>query len=337
MKIKRVGEFGGKPVEEAELVSATGARVFLMNWGVTVRDWQVPAGHGMRQVVLGFESFDPYPLHSPHFGSLAGRVANRIGFGKFTLEGRTYDLPVNEAPHHLHGGPDGLGRQVWEMEPDARTNRVRFTLHSPDGAMGYPGAVDFVATYQLDGNALDLTLEAMPDRVTPISLVQHQYFNLGTGPDVLDHRLRLDADRRTVSDESLLPTGAIVGVEGTRFDFRHPRNFRGADGAPLDYDLNMILRADRDPAEPAAEVLGPDGALRLRLFTDRPAVQLYNAVWTDVPVPGLGGRMYGKYSGLCLEDQAYPNAVNQPEFPSILNSPDRPYRHHCRIDIAEAG
>lgn len=335
MQIRTIGEFAGKRVDEVELTNADGVSVFIMNWGVVVRDWQVPVNGAPRSVVLGFNRFDPYPDHSPHFGSLAGRVANRIGFGRFELDGKTYELPVNEAPHHLHGGPDGLGRQVWNMAPDANRNAVRFTHHSPDGAMGYPGAVDFAATYRLDGNVLELVLEATPDRVTPISLVQHHYFNLGTGSDVLDHTLWLDADRMTVSDETLLPTGEIRDVTGTRFDFREPHNFRDENGDPLDYDLNMVLRDGRNPEEPAAIVTGPDNRLQLKLFTDRPAVQLYDSVWTSVSVPGHDGRIYAKHSGLCLEDQAYPNAVNEPRFPSILCSPDKPYRHVCRIEISE--
>jgi aldose 1-epimerase len=284
-------------------------------------------------VVLGFEGFADYPAHSPHFGAIAGRVANRISGGSFELDGRTYRLDTNESGNTLHGGPQGLGRQVWQGEPDTAGNAVRFTFTSPDGAGGFPGTVAFAATYRLAGNRLRLELEGVPDRRTPISLVQHQYFNLGTGPDVLDHHLTLNASARSEVGADLLPTGAILPVRGTDYDFRTGHTFRRADGNPIECDLNLVLATGRDRADPLATVRGPDGALTLRLWSDRPAVQLYNGLWTDIPVPGLGGRRYGKHSGLCLEDQMYPDALHQPHFPSIICSPDAPYSHWCEIEI----
>lgn len=328
------GTFEGRRVDEAVLESGTGVSVALLNWGVTVRDWRVPVEGTLRPVVLGFETFDPYPQHSPHFGSLAGRVANRIAGARFTLDGETFTLPANLGPNTIHGGPDGLGRTVWNLEPDSAANAVRFTHKSPHGHMGFPGNLDLSATYTLSENTLTLDLFATTDRPTPLSLVQHHYFNLGTGSDVLDHAVKIPATARSAVDENLIPSGALLPVYDTQYDFRAGRTLRDASGAPVPYDVNLVLPTRRASDAPIAEVTGPDGALTLKLWSDRPGLQLYNGVTTDCPVPGLNGRRYGQYSGLCLEDQKYPGALAHAHFPSIIITPDTPYRHRCVIEIA---
>jgi len=329
------GAYDGKRVDAFTLTSDTGVEVDIIGYGVVVRDWKVPVkGGAPRTVVLGFEDFDSYPAHSPHFGSLAGRVANRISTGSFELDGKTYTLDRNEGGNTLHGGPNGLGRQVWDGEVDNAQNAVRFRFTSPDGAAGFPGRVDFTATYRLKGNRLKLELTGHPDRRTPVSLVQHQYFNLGTGPDVLDHHVTLNASARSAVGADLIPTGAILPVKGEDHDFRKGKTLRRTDGTPIECDLNLVLATGRNHAEPVATVVAPEKDLTLKLWTDRPAVQLYNSVWTNVPVPGLGGRRYGRYSGLCLEDQMYPDALHQAHFPSIIVSPDQPYSHWCEFEIA---
>ncbi|UJQ93502.1 aldose epimerase family protein [Mariluticola halotolerans] len=331
--VSAFGEFEGQRVDQAVLQSDAGVVVSLTNWGVNVRDWQVPVAGGMRSVVLGFDSFSPYPEHSPHLGSLAGRVANRIAGSRFELNGKTYDLVPNTGPNHLHGGPEGIGRKVWAMEPDSAANAVKFTLDSPDGAMGYPGNVHFEAVYTLEGKKLKLALSATTDAPTPISLVQHQYFNLGTSDHVLDHHVQLASGARTLLGEGLVPTGEIVPVAGTDYDFRAGKTLYGQDGKPVDYDLNYVLDHGRDLADPVAIVTAPDKDLTLKLWTDRPGLQLYNSVTTDVPVPGLGGKMYKKHAGLCLEDQMFPDAVHHAHFPNIICTPDKPYSHWCDIEI----
>jgi aldose 1-epimerase len=327
------GTFEGKRVDQFTLQSDTGVGVDIINYGVAVRDWRVPVAGGLRTVVLGFEDFPAYESHSPHLGSLAGRVANRIGGASFEIEGERYTLPANERTHTLHGGPEGLGRIVWRAETDEAGNAVTFRHRSPDGAMGFPGNVDFTATYSLSGNRLRLDLAATTDRKTPISLVQHQYFNLGTGPHVLDHHFQINANAFTETDEDLIPTGAIVPVAHTHYDLRAERSLRDRAGKPLNYDLNLVLDQDRDLTQPVATVHAPERDLTLRLWTDRPGLQFYNGVYTDIPVPGLHGKHYGNHSGFCLEDQAFPDAVHHPHFPSIWYTPERPYSHWCEIEI----
>jgi len=333
--VSTFGDFNGKRVDQFHLKSDTGVEVDIIGYGVVVRDWRVPVSGGLRSVVLGFESFAPYPEHSPHLGSLAGRVANRIKGASFELNGKTYTLPANAGALHLHGGPEGLGRQVWQGEADEANNTVRFTHFSPDGAMGYPGNVNFEAYYTLSGNRLKLELRATTDAPTPISLVQHQYFNLGTGADVLDHTIQVNSSAYTeLGKDDLCPTGAILPSRGTQYDLRHPRTMRDASGNPVDYDIGMVLDTGRSYEEPVATARGPDSALTLKLWTDRPGLQVYNGVWTDIPVPGLNGKRYGKHSGFCLEDQAFADAVHNPHFPNIIHSPERPYSHWCDIEIA---
>lgn len=329
--VEKFGEFEGKAVEQFKLTSDTGVEVDIISWGVLVRDWRVPVAGGKRSVVLGFDTFESYPKASPYFGSLAGRVANRIKNGTFTLDGKTYSVAKNFGEHTLHGGPEGIGRLVWDGVADSANNSVRFTLDSPDGAMGFPGNVKFTATYTLTGNRLRLDITAKADRRTPINVVQHQYFNLGTGSDVLDHTYKVNASAYTELGGPLIPTGAILPVEGTVWDFRAGRNMRDAQGKPIDYDGNVVLATDRKVEDPVAVVTGPDKALTLKLWTDQPGLQIYNSVTTDASAEG---KHYGHHCGFCLEDQGLPDSVNNPHFPSTIYGPDREYSHRVDIEIA---
>ena len=329
--VEAFGSFEGKRVDQFKLKSDTGVEVDLISWGVTVRDWRVPVAGGLRSVVLGFDQLDSYPTASPYFGSLAGRVANRIKDASFTLDGKTYKLASNFVTHTLHGGPEGIGRLVWDGEADSANNAVRFTLDSPDGAMGFPGNVKFTATYTLKGNTLRLDIAAKADRRTPINVVQHQYFNLGTGKDVLDHTYKVNASAYTELGGPLIPTGAILPVDGTIWDFREGRNMRDAAGKPIDYDGNVVLASDRRFEDPVAVVTGPDKALTLKLWTDQPGLQIYNSVTTDASAEG---KHFGHHCGFCLEDQGLPDSVNHAHFPSIIYGPDRDYSHRVDIEIA---
>lgn len=333
--VKNFGTFEGKRVDQFTLTSDTGVEVDILSWGVVVRDWRVPLKGGKRSVVLGFESFEPYPAHSPYFGAVVGRVANRIGKAQFSLDGTSYSIPPNEGENALHGGAQSFGKLVWDAAIDDATNAVVLTLGSPHGAMGFPGNVRVTATYTLRGNRLRLDFTGTTDRPTPLSLVQHQYFNLGTGADVLDHRYWLKAHAYTEVDAGLIPTGNILeAAPGSKWDFAQPKTLRDAAGKPVDYDGNVVLDAGRDFKDPIAIVTAPQNDLTLKLWSDQPGLQFYDGVYTNIPVPGLGGKAYKAHSGFCLEDQAFPDAVNHPHFPSILVTPDAPYSHWCEFEIA---
>lgn len=332
--VQAIGTHQGRPVLSCTLRSPAGVTVEILNYGALIRDWRVPVpGGGLRPVVLGFDRFEEYPAHSPYFGAIAGRVANRIRGGRFTLNGRSHQLPCNNGPNHLHGGPEGIGKRLWQIAPDPDGQGVRLTHDSPDGEMGYPGEARIAVHYRLSGHRLDIALDATVSAPTPISLVQHSYFNLMGAGDILDHRLWLAAGAYTPVDEGFIPTGAILSVAGTPFDFRRPRSMRDAAGAPVAIDHNLVLDTGRAAADPAAVLVAPDDSLRLRLFTDRPGLQVYNGWKLALPVPGLDGHSYPRFGGICLEDQAFPDAVNNPHFPSVICTPHAPYRHRCAIEI----
>lgn len=301
-------------------------QISVLSMGCAVQDWQVVG----RRVVLGYDDPEAYRANPKSMGIVVGRVANRTANGRFTLKGQDWHLPiVAGAQHHLHGGPQGLGKRNWVMTP-LGDRSVRLTLHSPHLDQGYPGAVDFEVCLSLDGATLTWDMTARPDRETPVNLAQHLYFNLAGAGTVRAHRLRLNAARYTPTAPDLVPTGALVPVDGTRFDFRTSRRLDQADPESQGYDLNFALDGG---AAPAAEVMSPDG-MRLRLWTDRPGLQVYTAnflVPHANPWPEVDHTAFG---GLCLEAQDFPNALNTPGFGSIIVSPDRPYRQVTRIEIA---
>ena len=329
--IHAFGRHDGREVREAVLRSEA-AEIRVLNYGCVIRDWRVRVGDESRPTTLGFDRFEDYPVHSRSFGVVAGRVANRIAGARFNLGGREVRLDANDGSNHLHGGEVGLGRRLWEMEADGE-RALRLTYASPDGEDRYPGAVAFEVLMRLDGARLDFEMSARPDRPTPINLAQHSYWNLDGGRDVVDHRLTLAADRWTPVDAGLIPTGELRAVSGD-MDFRAGRTLRDAAGAPLPLDFNFALDPARDPSAPAAELVGARGDLRLRLWTDQPGVQVYDAPGLDLTVPGLDGRRYGAYAGLCLEAQNFPDAVNRPEFPNAIVTPEAPYMQRTSVEIA---
>ncbi|MCT7373822.1 aldose epimerase family protein [Chelativorans salis] len=331
-ELKKIGTYEGRDVLETTLESATGVKIAVISYGAVIRDWQVPVAGGMRSVVLGFDRIEDYPDHSPSFGAICGRVANRISGSRFVLDGREYRLPANEGPNHLHGGPRGIGRQVWDMEVLDK-QAVRLSLTSPDGEMGYPGRLDIAVTYRLTGNALRIDFSAETDQPTPVNIVQHNYFNLVDEGDIGGHTLQVPAGAYTVLGEGLIPTGEIKPVVGTPLDFRAPRRLSDETGDPIAYDFNLVLDTGRDPSLPVATVAAPDGSLTLTLKTDQPGLQVYTGGMMSIPVPGLAGRHYPRFGGLCLEDQNFPDAINNPHFPNPVVTPERPYRHWCEIEI----
>lgn len=319
MNLKTIGEFEGTPVYEAVLKSAAGSEIVIISYGASVRDWRVSVDGKIRHVVLGYPDFEPYRRDESYLGAIIGRVANRIGGARFTLNGKTYSVESEGKPYQLHGGPKGIGRRNWSMDFDGKA--VTLKRFSPAGEMGFPGDASFTVTYRLEGEKLNIVMQASVSEPTPVSLVQHGYFNLMGEGTALDHFLKINAKQFTPLDQNLVPTGELRPVQGTIYDLNEGRTLRDAQGKPLDYDINLVLNPARDFSQPVAELTSPDKKLKMELWTDQPGMQVYNSVHLD-------------HRAVCLEDQMFPDAMNRPEFPSILVTPENPYRHECAIRIA---
>jgi len=300
----------------------------ILSYGATIADLTVPVAGDTRSVVLGLADLADYPAHAAYMGAVAGRCANRIAGGRFELEGRTHQLACNERGRtHLHGGALGFGRRVWRVD-EVEADRVALSIASPNGEEGYPGTVRASCVYHLaDAGILTITLTATTDAPTLVNLATHSYFNLGGGDTVLDHALTLAADRYTPVDADLIPTGEVAPVAGTRFDFRSPRRI-GERRAQTDagYDHNFAI-AMAPSAEPrlAARLESPNRDLAMELWSTEPGLQFYDGQYLP-PQQALRGRSGLRFGGCCLEPQRFPNAINQPGFPSPVLRPGETYR-----------
>ena len=330
---KLIGKLDDKDVVELSLTSDL-TEVKILNYGCVVRDWRVKSSDGMVPVILGLDDYMAHRDGLPSGGAICGRVANRIAKGRFTLDGVEYSLPINNGPNHLHGGPGGFDKLIWDYTLDHDTNAVTFTLHSPDGDQGYPGNVDVTVTIRLDGSSLIYDMSAVTDTRTPVNLAQHSYYNLNADGDVFDHVIHAQASHYTPTDEDLIPTGAIAPVAGTLYDFSSPATFAATDPDRHGVDGNLVLDADRDMSVPAVTVTSAKSRLKLQIWTDQPGLQIFNASWMDIKGNGLDGRSYVAFGGLCLEPQHYPDSVNNPDWPTTIVTPDAPYHQSMRVDIA---
>lgn len=308
------------------------------NWGATILSVNVPDAKGkVADVVLGFDTLTPYMNGtSPYFGAIVGRVANRIKDGEFTLDGKTYHLPKNNGNNTLHGGKRGFDKVLWRVKRVRNGPRpsIQFAYHSYDGEQGFPGVLDVYATYTLSGpGELTLEMKAIPrTKATPVSLAQHTYWNLAgenSNRTILSNQVRIWAHSYTPVDKYLIPTGAIVPVNGTPFDFTKPAVIgKRINDVPGGYDINFVL--DRPKSKHllrhAVTVKDDFSGRVLDVWTNNIGLQFYTSNQIE-KIVGKGGAIYGKYAGLALETQTFPNAVNQPNFPSIIYRPGQLYRH----------
>lgn len=334
VQTRNFGIFEGRDVIETTLHSDI-AEVSILNYGCVIRDWRIHTTKASVPVVLGFDEFEQYPMHSPSFGIIAGRVANRTARGKFRLNGIDYQLPINNGINHLHGGMSGLGRRIWELETDTASNSIQLTYHSPDAEEGYPASVNFSVTYRLQGARLTCEMKGVPSAPTPINLAQHSYYNLNGAGNVRNHSIQIAAQSYTPVDATQIPTGEICPVANTRFDFRQPTTFNVTDPERNGVDHNLVLDPTRDVNQPAATVYSPQTNLELKLWTQEPGLQLFNAPDMNIPVAGLNGTKYGQFSGVCLEAQHFPDSLNRPKWPSIICTPENPYHQNLIVEIAE--
>ncbi|TXH36581.1 MAG: galactose mutarotase [Rhodospirillaceae bacterium] len=325
MAIRHFGTLpDGTRIEEVT-IRADGISASIISWGAVIRNVLLDGSHS---VVLGFDRLEHYLAHSPYFGALVGRCANRIAEGRFDLDGVTYQLSLNEGGRtHLHGGPQGFAHQPWQVD-EVAGDMVSLRLLSPDGAEGYPGQVEVTCRYQLADRQLIITLEGRTDRPTVLNLAGHSYFNLEGAADTLGHLLEIPASHYTPTDGRLIPTGEIAPVENTALDFRTARPvLHENQGERFAYDHNFIIDQAPSPQPRfAARLVGPATGICLEVWSTEPGLQLYDGGKLDVPVPGLDGRTYGPNAGLCLEAQRFPDAINHPNFGNVVLRPGETYR-----------
>jgi len=328
----------GTSVELYTLTNSNGLVAKITTYGALVTELRVPDRAGkLGDVVLGYPSLEGYldPKTHPYFGCTTGRVANRIASGKFTLEGKEYQLATNNAPNHLHGGNVGLDRRVWKAreEPSDSGKAVKFTYTSPAGEEGYPGTLDIEVVYTLtNSDDLRIDYKARTDKATPVNLTNHSYFNLagaGNGT-ILGHELQLEADAYTPVDATGIPTGELAPVKDNVMDFTKPMKIGARidqiGGTPGGYDHNYVLRSQDGTLALAAIVYDASSGREMKVLTTEPSIQLYTGNYLDGTVVGKEGKLYPQRAALCLETQHYPDSVNQPAFPSTILRPGMTYR-----------
>jgi aldose 1-epimerase len=337
------GVVDGRPVELFTLTNSRGLEIRLTNYGGIITALRTPdrSGH-FDDIVLGYDSLAGYLRNSPYFGAIVGRYGNRIARGQFTLDGKTYHLAVNNGPNSLHGGIRGFDKVVWNATPFQRADAVGVVLDytSADMEEGYPGTLQSKVTYTLtNDDRLIVDYHATTDKATPVNLTQHTYWNLfgGAKRDILGHVLTINADAITPVDSTLIPTGEIMPVAGTPFDFRTPT----AIGARIDdrsntqirygngYDHNFVLNragAAPDALVRAAYVVEPTTGRTLEISTMEPGAQFYSGNFLDGTITGKEGAVYRFRYGLALETQHYPDSPNHPNFPSTILRPGETYR-----------
>lgn len=332
----------GTPVEQYVLRNSHGMQATVITYGATLQALEVPDKHGkVEDVVLGFDDVQGYETGKAYFGATIGRFGNRLANGAFELDGKRYQVPQNDGSNALHGGPQGFDKYVWKARPTQGKDSVGVTLtyRSADGEMGFPGNLETEVTYSLnDRNELRIDYKASTDKPTVLNLTNHSYFNLagaGNG-DVLQQLATLHASRYTPVNGTLIPTGELAAVAGTPMDFTKPtaigKNIKAnhpqlkfAEPKQGGFDFNWVLDAKGDLGKLAADVSDPQSGRRLQLYTTEPGVQFYTSNFLDGSVKGKAGKTYAHWSAFTLETQHYPDAPNQPGFPSTRLDPGKTY------------
>ncbi|KAF0911830.1 hypothetical protein E2562_012318 [Oryza meyeriana var. granulata] len=311
--------------------------IVVANWGATILSVNLPDKNGhIDDVVLGYKNIGSYVNDTTYFGALVGRVANRIAGGRFTVKGQAYHTYKNDGNNTLHGGHRGFNQVFWSVRErvTGQFPYITFYYRSYDGEQGFPGALDVLVTYKIDGdNSYSVTMYARPvDKPTPVNLAQHTYWNLrghGRGT-ILDHSVQIFASAVTPVGADLIPTGAVAPVSGTPFDFRAPAapGARIAD-VPGGYDINYVVdgEADGQGVRKVAVVSEATSGRVLELWSDQPGVQFYTGNFLKGD-EGKGGARYVKHGGLCLETQDYPDAVHNPKFPTEIYRKGQVYKHY---------
>jgi aldose 1-epimerase len=324
----------GKAVDLYTLTNANGLVMKVITYGAVITELHVPDKSGvLGDVVLGFDNLPQYINESPCFGAICGRVANRIANGKFSLDGKTYTLAVNNGPNTLHGGLVGFDKVVWEGEVADGPNGPAVTLRhlSPDGNEGFPGNLSVRVTYTLTNqNEVRIDYKATTDKATIVNLTNHSYFNLACKGDIMGQVLQMRASKYTPVDSGLIPTGAIEDVAGGPLDFTQPKPM-GRDMAKIvektnGYDHNFVIDGGGGKLVLAARAHDPLSGRSMEVLTDQPGIQLYTANNFHGGPVGKYGQVYEIHAAFCLETQHYPDSVNKPGFPSTVLRPGETFR-----------
>jgi aldose 1-epimerase len=328
----------GQAVDIYTLRGTNGMEARIMTYGGTLVSLKVPDKSGnFGDVVLGCDSVDAYQKQSGYLGALIGRYGNRIAKGQFTLDGKTYQLDINNPPNSLHGGTNGYDKVIWTAKPVTTDSgpSLELTYVSKDGEEGYPGKLKIKAVYKLtDDNSLRIEFTATTDKDTVVNLTGHSYWNLAGKSNILDHVVMINADKFTPIDEGLIPTGVLQPVDGTPFDFRTPT----AVGARIEqvneqikfgkgYDHNWVLNKEPGKLDVAASLYEPTTGRMMQVLTTEPGIQFYSGNFLDGTITGKGGWVYQFRNGLCFEPQHFPDSPNQPAFPSTELKPGETYHN----------
>jgi aldose 1-epimerase len=333
----------GRAVEAITLTNANRLEARIITYGASIQSVLVPDRRGvLADVALGHASLDDYVEHPQYLGATVGRVANRIAKGRFTLDGRAYQVPVNNGPNSLHGGTTGFDKVVWTVVEVTKAPVPGVTLRyvSPDGEMGYPGTLTVAATYRLDeANTLSVEYKATTDRATIVNLSNHAYWNLageGSADGAMGHLLTIPADHYSPTDATAIPTGELRPVGGTVFDFRKPSavgaRMRDASDEQIvfgrGYDHNWIIAREVSTSPRLlAQVEEPKSGRVMEIFSNQPGLQFYSGNFLDATTSGKAGKLYRMGDALVLEPQMFPDTPNHPAFGSIRLEPGQTYRN----------
>ena len=323
------GSYEGKPVYLYHLDNGHGTKMAISNYGGTITSWQFADKNGKEaENVVGFDSLSGYLAHPPYFGALIGRFGNRIAKGKFSLEGKDYQLATNDGNNHLHGGDKGYDKVLWDVEvPDSSNTALILHYLSKDGEEGYPGNLDIKVKYELtNNNELRITYDATTDKATPVNLTNHTYFNLSgdLARTILDEVLTLHAPNYSPVEDQI-PTGMPVTVSGTPFDFTTPMTIGARiDQVPGGYDHNFALDTTISEDQPVATLYDSISGRQLDVYTDQPGIQFYSGNFLDGTFKTRGHAII-QYDGVALETQHFPDSPNQPEFPNTILQPGEQY------------
>lgn len=317
----------GRDVDIYTLANSTGVKLRITNYGGRIVSMETPDRDGKAgEIGMGFDSLSGYVDNYNFCGALVGRVCNRIRDGRFSLDGKQYQLWVNQKGVHLHGGKWGYSFKLWDAREE--NGKLRLDYLSPDGDENYPGNLKATVWYSLDENDFAIEYLAETDAPTIVNLTNHAFFNLnGFKRDVLAHELRIAADYYNPVDGLGVVTGETAAVAGTPFDFNQTKTIgRDVDGAPGGYDHNYILKQPFKPTDWVVDVHDPDTGRTMAMATDQPCVQLYGGNFLDGSQTGIGGAVYKYRYAFCLEAQKHPDAINHPDFATVVLRPGEQYR-----------